>query len=282
MTKDEYLSELRAGLAAFSKDEVDRAVSFYEEMVDDRVEAGVSEEEAVGSLEPPAEAAARIISEMPAVPRAAARLRSPKTPRSWFVAFIVAAVIGSPVWIPLTLGVIMAVIGCFIGLFGLLVAVWAIAASMLLGAPIGLLYLVAGVKAGSVAGALMGLGCGAVVAGVGVFGIHLAVAASKLLVRAIVWCARAVASPFVRSEVPRWEWGSMHPTWNLVHLVAAVMIGAGLVLGLAGWGWAGFDSASAASELSRTRRRPTSSRILLACSCSTLVPSRTICGASPR
>lgn len=167
MTKDEYLSELRAGLAAFSKDEVDRAVSFYEEMVDDRVEAGVSEEEAVGSLEPPAEAAARIISEMPAVPRAAARLRSPKTPRSWFVAFIVAAVIGSPVWIPLTLGVIMAVIGCFIGLFGLLVAVWAIAASMLLGAPIGLLYLVAGVKAGSVAGALMGLGCGVAVAGVG-------------------------------------------------------------------------------------------------------------------
>lgn len=120
MTKDEYLSELRVGLAAFSKDEVDRAVSFYEEMVDDRVEAGVSEEEAVGSLEPPAEAAARIISEMPAVPRAAARLRSPKTPRSWFVAFVVAAVIGSPVWIPLTLGVIIAVIGCFIGLFGLL------------------------------------------------------------------------------------------------------------------------------------------------------------------
>lgn len=52
MTKDEHLSELRVGLAAFSKDEVDRAVSFYEEMVDDRVEAGVSEEEAVGSLEP--------------------------------------------------------------------------------------------------------------------------------------------------------------------------------------------------------------------------------------
>ena len=252
MTKDEYLSELRVGLAAFSKDEVDRAVSFYEEMVDDRVEAGVSEEEAVGSLEPPAEAAARIISEMPAVPRAAARLRSPKTPRSWFVAFVVAAVIGSPVWIPLTLGVIIAVIGCFIGLFGLLVAVWAIAASMLLGAPIGLLYLVAGVKAGSVAGALMGLGCGVAVTGVGVLGIHLAVVASKLLVKAIVWCARAVVSPFVRTGVPRWERSSMHPAWSLVHLVAAIMVGVGLVSGLAGWGWASFDSTSAASELSRT------------------------------
>lgn len=252
MTKDEYLSELRAGLAAFSKDEVDRAVSFYEEMVDDRVEAGVSEEEAVGSLEPPAEAAARIISEMPAVPRAAARLRSPETPRSWSVAFIVAVVIGSPAWIPLALGVIMVVVGCFIGLFGLLVAVWAIAASMLLGAPIGLLYLVAGVKAGSVAGALMGLGCGVAVTGVGVLGIHLAVVASKLLVKAIVWCARAVVSPFARTGVPRWERSSMHPAWSLVHLVAAIMVGVGLVSGLAGWGCTGFDSASAASELSRT------------------------------
>lgn len=44
----------------------------------------------------------------------------------------------------------------------------------------------------------------------------------------------------------------MHPAWNLVHLVAAIMVGVGLVSGLAGWGWAGFDSASAASELSRT------------------------------
>lgn len=69
MTKQEYLAELRAALSDLSAEEASRACAFYEEMIDDRMEAGEDERDAVAAMEPPAVAAARIMDEMPVVPR---------------------------------------------------------------------------------------------------------------------------------------------------------------------------------------------------------------------
>lgn len=86
MTKQEYLAELRAALSDLSAEEDSRACAFYEEMIDDRMEAGEDERDAVAAMEPPAVAASRIVDEMPAVPRALARaarlhLRGRRRPR---------------------------------------------------------------------------------------------------------------------------------------------------------------------------------------------------------
>lgn len=53
MTKQEYLAELRAALSDLSAEEASRACAFYEEMIDDRVEAGEDERNAVAAMEPP-------------------------------------------------------------------------------------------------------------------------------------------------------------------------------------------------------------------------------------
>lgn len=82
MTKQEYLAELRAALSDLSAEEASRACAFYEEMIDDRMEAGEDERDAVAAMEPPAVAASRIVDEMPAVPRALARGGTPPSPRS--------------------------------------------------------------------------------------------------------------------------------------------------------------------------------------------------------
>ena len=57
MNKREYVAELRRMLEGLPDEEVDRAVEFYAEAIEDRVEAGESEEGAVASMETPAEAA---------------------------------------------------------------------------------------------------------------------------------------------------------------------------------------------------------------------------------
>ena len=84
MTKQEYLAELRAALSDLSAEEASRACAFYEEMIDDRMEAGEDERDAVAAMEPPAVAASRIVDEIPAVPRALARAQggTPPSPRS--------------------------------------------------------------------------------------------------------------------------------------------------------------------------------------------------------
>ncbi len=50
MTKIEFLSTLREALSTLSRGDVERSVEFYEEMIDDRMEDGMSEAEAVANM----------------------------------------------------------------------------------------------------------------------------------------------------------------------------------------------------------------------------------------
>lgn len=58
MTKQEFLNELRNLTGALSEGERSKLLEYYEEMIDDRVEEGVPEEEAVAAMGSPADIAA--------------------------------------------------------------------------------------------------------------------------------------------------------------------------------------------------------------------------------
>ena len=50
MTKQEFLSRLREGLSGLPEDDIAERLTFYGEMIDDRIEDGLSEEEAVAEV----------------------------------------------------------------------------------------------------------------------------------------------------------------------------------------------------------------------------------------
>ena len=50
MTKSIFLITLREKLAGLPKEDVDERISFYEEMINDRMDEGKSEEEAVADI----------------------------------------------------------------------------------------------------------------------------------------------------------------------------------------------------------------------------------------
>ena len=52
MDKRTFLDGLRTALVSLPASEIDKTVAYYEEMIDDRIEEGMSEEEAVASMEP--------------------------------------------------------------------------------------------------------------------------------------------------------------------------------------------------------------------------------------
>lgn len=72
MTKNEYLIELAikiqslAGDPAAVHDELKAMISFYQEMIDDKIEDGMTEEEAVAEMETPEDIARRLKSELEA------------------------------------------------------------------------------------------------------------------------------------------------------------------------------------------------------------------------
>ena len=59
MKKSEFIEALRGRLQGIPREDLEERLAFYEEMIDDRIEDGLSEEEAlaaVGSVESVAEA----------------------------------------------------------------------------------------------------------------------------------------------------------------------------------------------------------------------------------
>lgn len=65
MNKQDFLLQLQKGLSGLPREDAEERLTFYSEMIDDRVEEGRSEEEAVGELGEADALAAQIIADTP-------------------------------------------------------------------------------------------------------------------------------------------------------------------------------------------------------------------------
>ena len=65
MNKTEFIFELGKRLEGLPKEDIIEKLSFYSEMIDDRIEDGASEEEAIAGLGSPEKVAEEIIADYP-------------------------------------------------------------------------------------------------------------------------------------------------------------------------------------------------------------------------
>lgn len=130
MTKTEFLLELKARLAGLSQKDIDHSVDFYREMIEDRMEEGEPEEEAVAAVGTPADVAARIFSELPLSKIIRARLASRTGMKTWEMLLLI---LGSPIWASLLISAFAVVFSVYAALWSVAVALWSADASFLLG-----------------------------------------------------------------------------------------------------------------------------------------------------
>ncbi len=123
MTKEKFIELLRKGLAPLPKAERDERLTFYSEMIDDRVEEGLSEEEAVAGIGNPEEIARQIAGEM--LPKEKKGLG--RKFRAWEIVLLV---LGSPLWIALLAAVFAVILAFLVVLWAAIVCVWAVFASL--------------------------------------------------------------------------------------------------------------------------------------------------------
>ena len=98
MTKKQFLDELRSKLVGLPKSDVDERISFYEEMINDRMDEGKSEEEAVNDIGTVDEVIKQIAKDTPLVSLVAHKMKPKRRLRSWEIVLIV---LGFPLWFPL-------------------------------------------------------------------------------------------------------------------------------------------------------------------------------------
>ena len=123
MTKQEFLASLREGLRGLPPADVEERIAFYDEMIDDRMEEGLAEEEAVAQVGSVDKIASDILAETPLTKLVRERAKSRRKRKAWEIVLIV---FGAPVWIPLLLAAATVVFALFTCLWALNVALWAV------------------------------------------------------------------------------------------------------------------------------------------------------------
>lgn len=140
MNKQEFLVQLHSGLSGLPQDDVEERLTFYGEAIEDRIEEGLSEEEAVAAVGSVQEITAQVIAEIPLTKIARKRMQLKRQLKAWEIVLLA---LGSPIWLSLGIAAVAVVFSLYISLWSVVVALWA-AFGALVGCSLG------GVAAGGV------------------------------------------------------------------------------------------------------------------------------------
>ena len=136
MNRYEFLYELKQKLFQLPESEIEKHIAYYEEMIDDRMEDGMTEEEAVASLEDVSVIAERILQDTPIVTLVKTTVK-PKN--GWNTAAVIAAIIGSPVWVAILIALVAVVVCVVIALWAVVVVIGAVVVALV---AVGILLLI--------------------------------------------------------------------------------------------------------------------------------------------
>ena len=129
MNKERFLQLLRASLAGVPPEDVERSIDYYSEMIDDRKEEGMTEEDAVTSVGDISDITAQIRTDLP-LPTLM-RMHKPK--RKLRTGEIILLVLGSPVWLPILVSLLIVLLSVYLVIWSLVLSLFAVAISLLCG-----------------------------------------------------------------------------------------------------------------------------------------------------
>ncbi|WP_028263433.1 DUF1700 domain-containing protein [Atopobium fossor] len=243
MDKNAYMQALRDHLSSLPEEEIKRALSFYEEAIQDRLEAGMQESDAIAELEKPKQAAQRIISELPAVSRFAAKLKSTQIPTATLIGLLILTILGSPLWVAILFAIAALFVAALVVLFSALLVIWVFTGLFICAIIPGTIVTYNAIITGGISAALLALGISLVISGAGLYFSHVTIALSRLIIQALSWLICKGASLFINPSAPvAWNHGIAHPLWKVVHLIAGSMIAVGIATALLAWTTVGFST----------------------------------------
>ncbi|MBQ2191642.1 MAG: DUF1700 domain-containing protein [Clostridia bacterium] len=197
MNKQEFISELEKALAGLPKDDVLERLSFYGELIDDRVEDGLSEEEAVAEAGPVDELAKQILADIPLQKLVRERIKPQRRMGAWEIVLLV---LGFPLWFPLLVVALVLVLCAYVVIWVLVVCLWAVFVSFIAGAVCGVAGGVIDFFRGYRREGVMIIGAGLLFAGLSVFMFFACRAATKGAAKLTKKIALGIKSLFVRKE----------------------------------------------------------------------------------
>ena len=197
MNKQEFLVQLRKGLSGLPKDDIDERLTFYSEMIDDRMEDGIPEETAVCEIGAVDELVSQIIADIPLTKLVKEKITPKKKLKAWEIVLLV---LGSPIWLSLLIAAFAVIFSLYVVLWSVIISLWAAFASFV---ACGLAGIAAGVYFAAGGNGLTGIamiGAGIVCAGLSVFMFFGCKAATKGILNLTKKLAIQIKNCFIKKE----------------------------------------------------------------------------------
>ena len=130
MRKQDFLHALKKRLSGLPRADIEERLAFYGEMIDDRIEEGLTEEEAVADIGSVEDIVSQIISDTPLAKIAKERIKPKRALRIWESVLLV---LGSPIWLSLCIAAFAVLLSAYVVLWSVLISVWAVFVSLAAG-----------------------------------------------------------------------------------------------------------------------------------------------------
>ncbi len=166
MSKQEFLALLRKGLSGLPQEDIEERLTFYSEMIDDRMEEGLSENDAVSGIGSVDSIIAQIVADPPLTEPVKDRIAPKKKLKAWEIILLA---LGSPIWLSLAVAAFAVVFSLYASFWSLVIAFWAAFVSLVGGALGGIIAGITLACFGNVYTGIAMIGAGIVCAGLSVF-----------------------------------------------------------------------------------------------------------------
>ena len=176
MSKQEFLVQLRKGLSGLPREDIEERLTFYSEMIDDRMEEGFLEEEAVSAVGTVDEIVIQVVAETPLAKIAKERMKSKRRLGAGEIALLA---LGSPIWLSLGIVVLSVILSLYAALWSMVISLWTVFGSLIGCAFGGVVTGTVIACSGNVLSGIAMLAAGIICAGLSIFMFYGCKAATK-------------------------------------------------------------------------------------------------------
>ena len=127
MDKQEFLAQLRKGLTGLPQADIEERLTFYSEMIEDRMEEGLSEAEAVSAVGSVNEIVAQVVEDTSHTKIVSDRVKPKRQFKTWEIVLLV---LGSPIWLSLGIAAFAVILSLYVSLWAVIISLWAGFASL--------------------------------------------------------------------------------------------------------------------------------------------------------
>ena len=198
MTKLEFICLLHDKLDGLPQQEIEERLSFYAEMIDDRIEEGFSEQEAVSDIGSIDDIATQIIADIPLLSIVKDNIKKKKSGLG--AGTVVLLALGSPIWLSLVIAAFSVILALYVSLWSVIISLWSVFASLAACSLGGILSTVAFAITGNIHTLVAMVGASLICAGLAIFVFFGCRAATKGVLLLTKKTAIGIKNIFIRKE----------------------------------------------------------------------------------